>query len=349
MNSEEHVFVAMSGGVDSSVSAALLKQEGYHCSGLFMITNDQTQAHRSDAQRVADQLDIELHVLDLRPEFERIIQYFCDEYAVGRTPNPCVFCNRYIKFGLLWEYARDHGASRIATGHYARILHQNGRAGLYAASNPEKDQSYVLSMVPRERLEYILLPLGSQTKDQTRSLASKVGLHIEQKPDSQEICFIPDDNHVGLLEQRCPDLVRQGKVVDTSGKVLGEHTGLHRFTIGQRRGLGIALGQPAYVIGLDTQTNTVILGSQEEVMNTSLRALEVNWLIDPPEQAVHGKIKIRYNHHGAPGIIRPLGTDANEVQVQFDEPVSAITPGQTAVFYLHNNLGWQVAGGGWIQ
>ncbi|MBN1817498.1 MAG: tRNA 2-thiouridine(34) synthase MnmA [Sedimentisphaerales bacterium] len=349
MTSGEHVFVAMSGGVDSSVAAALLQQQGYHCSGLFMITNDQAQANQSDAQKVAEQLGIELHVLDLRGEFERIIRYFCDEYAAGRTPNPCVYCNRYIKFGLLWDFARERGADRIVTGHYARILYENGAAGLYEATNPQKDQSYVLSMIPRERLEQILLPLGSHAKDQTRTMAFEMRLHIEQKPDSQEICFIPDDNHIGLLEERRPDLVRSGKVVDSSGKILGEHTGLHRFTIGQRRGLGIAMGQPAYVIGLDPQTNTVILGSKEEVMASSLRAVGVNWLIDPPGQTIHGNIKIRYNHPGAPGKISPLGTDANEVQVDFDEPVSAITPGQAAVFYLENDFGRQIAGGGWIR
>ncbi len=349
MSGRQRVFVAMSGGVDSAVAAALLIRQGYDCVGIFMMTNDQASAAEQDARQVADTLGIALHVLDLRDSFTSIIDYFCREYQSGRTPNPCVLCNRTIKFGRLWEYARNHGADFLATGHYARIVQRPDEAALYQADSIAKDQSYVLSMIERAILPHILLPMASMTKPQTRRLAESYGLHINQKPDSQEVCFIPQDDHAAFLCRHCPDLHQTGRVIDPSGKVLGTHDGIHRFTIGQRRGLRIALGHPAYVVRIDPITHTVTLGPKEMLLHRRLRASGVNWLIDPPAESFSGITKIRYNHSGCPARIVLRGDPPDEVLVHFEQPVSAITPGQAAVLYIQDNRGLRVAGGGWID
>jgi len=340
------VFVALSGGVDSSTTAALLRQKGFDCTGVFMITSEQTGSAQADAEEAARKLGIKLHVLDLRSDFERILDYFCSEYRKGRTPNPCVFCNRYIKFGKLWDFARDNGAELLATGHYARVLKHNGQVGLYEGVKPAKDQSYVLSMIDKDMLAYIVLPMGERSKDQTRELAAKLGLEAAKRPESQEICFIPDDDYAAVLEQRCPELVRKGNIVDSSGKVLGEHNGVHRFTIGQRRGLGVAMGKPYYVVKIDSETNTVTLGPKEEVMHRRLLATGVNWLGSGPASAFRAKVKIRYNDTGASATVCP---QEDGVIVEFDEPVSAITPGQLAAFYIQEGQNSKLAGGGWID
>lgn len=346
VSAKKKVFVALSGGVDSSTSAALLLEAGFDCAGIFMITNEQAGNAQMDAEKTAGKLGIKLHILDLRSDFERIFNYFCSEYTKGRTPNPCVLCNRYIKFGKLWDFARDHGAQLLATGHYARILKQNGQAGLYEHVKPAKDQSYVLSMINKNILPNILLPMGERSKEQTRELAATLGLDAVHRAESQEICFIPDDDYVAVLEQRCPELVRKGNIVDSSGKILGEHNGVHRFTIGQRRGLGIAMGKPYYVVKIDAGTNTVTLGPKEEVMHRQLRATEVNWLIREPDSAFRAKVKIRYNDKGAPAKVCPKEDSA---LVEFDEPISAVTPGQLAVFYIQEGKYNRVVGGGWID
>ena len=340
------VFVAVSGGVDSSAAAAILLEAGFDCSGVFMITNGQYERAQVNAQEVAGRLGIRLYVLDLRKDFEDILDYFCGEYRRGRTPNPCAFCNKYIKFGKLWDFARDNGADHLATGHYARTLRHNNDVELYSAVDGCKDQSYVLSMIDRDILPFIILPMGSYSKGQTRKLAAKLGLGTEQRMESQEICFIPGNDYVGVLEQRCPELARPGKIVDRSGKVLGEHNGVHRFTIGQRRGLRVAMGKPYYVVKIDAESNTVTLGPKEEVMQSKLSATGVNWLIDEPKSALRAKVKIRYNDSGAVSTIIPRD---DGVVVEFDEPNLAITPGQLAVFYLQGKEGSRVAGGGWIE
>ena len=345
-SAKKKVFVALSGGVDSSTSAALLLEAGFDCSGVFMITNAQADKAQADAEKTAGKLGIKLYILDLRSDFERILDYFCSEYTKGRTPNPCVFCNRYIKFGKLWDFARDHGAQLLATGHYARTLKHNGETGIYEGAQPAKDQSYVLSMMNKNILPNIVLPMGERSKKQTRELAAKFGLETVHNAESQEICFIPDDDYVSLLEQRCPELVRKGNIVDSSGKVLGEHNGVHRFTIGQRRGLGVAMGKPYYVVKIDAETNTITLGPKEEVMHRHLQATGVNWLIREPDLAFRAKIKIRYNDAGASGIVSP---EKDSVAVEFDEPISAVTPGQLAVFYIQEGLYNRVVGGGWID
>ncbi|HCO95690.1 MAG TPA: tRNA 2-thiouridine(34) synthase MnmA [Phycisphaerales bacterium] len=344
--SRKKVFVALSGGVDSSTATALLKRDGYDCEGVFMITNDSAHHAQAEAEMVAGQLGIKLHVMDLRKDFERIIEYFCSEYKKGRTPNPCVFCNRYMKFSKLWEFAASHGARFLATGHYARVLNRDNDAGLYEAANFSKDQSYVLSMIDKDILPNIILPMGDYSKDQTRELAAKFGLGTAQSKESQEICFIPDDDYVAVLEQRCPELVRKGNIIDSSGKVLGEHNGVHRFTIGQRRGLRVAMGRPYYVTKIDAESNTVTLGPKEEVMHGKLQATGANWLTDEPVSPFRAKVKIRYNSKGALAMVAPQD---NSVAVEFDEPVSAITPGQLAAFYVQEENNSRLIGGGWID
>ena len=343
---EKKAFVALSGGVDSSTATALLQRDGFDCEGVFMITGESARHAQAEAEMVAGELGIKLHVLDLRKDFEQILEYFYTEYRNGRTPNPCVFCNRLIKFGKLWQFAQNHGAGFLATGHYARILNQSNDVGLYEAANPSKDQSYVLAMIRREMLPNIVLPMGDYSKDQTRRMAAKFGLHTAQSTESQEICFIPDDDYAAVLEQRCPELVRRGNIVDSGGRILGEHNGVHRFTIGQRRGLRVAMGKPYYVTKIDAESNTVTLGPKEQVMQNQLRAIDTNWLIDEPASAFRAKVKIRYNSKGAPATVTPKD---NHVTVEFDEPVSAITPGQLAAFYISEEKNNRLIGGGWID
>jgi tRNA-specific 2-thiouridylase len=343
---KKKVFVALSGGVDSSTAAALLLQAGFDCVGVFMITSDRGLHTQADTQNVAEKLGIELYVLDLRSDFEQILAYFCSEYKKGRTPNPCVVCNRNIKFGKLWDFAKTNGAQLFATGHYARVFERSGQAGLYAGADFKKDQSYALSMIDRDVLPHIVLPLGNYTKDQTRKMAGEFGLGTELKAESQEICFIPNDDYVGTLEHRCPEIVREGDIVDSSGRVLGKHNGVHRFTIGQRRGLHVAMGKPYYVVKIDAETNTVTLGPREEVMHRKLLATGVNWLIDGPFSPFRACVKIRYNDKGAPAAVTP---QADNIIVEFDRPVSAITPGQLAVFYVQEGQDCRVAGGAWID
>jgi len=342
------VFIALSGGVDSSTAAALLCRNGFDCTGVFMVTSDSARHAQADAEAVAEKLGIRLHVLDLRKDFEQILDYFCSEYGKGRTPNPCVFCNRYIKFGKLWDFAV--GAVRepplLATGHYARIIRHNNNVGLYEASYSAKDQSYALSMIDKNVLAHIILPMGNYSKEQTREMAAKFGLGTEHKAESQEICFIPDDGYVCVLEHRRPELVRKGDIIDSSGKVLGEHNGVHRFTIGQRRGLRIAMGRPYYVSKIDAESNTVTLGPKEEVMHRKLFATGANWLTDEPVCSFRAKVKIRYNDGGASATVTPR---ENNVVVEFDEPVSAITPGQLAAFYVQEGNNSRLIGGGWID
>ncbi len=346
VSGRKKVLVALSGGVDSSTTAALLTEADFACESVFMITSERNRHAQKDAEEVAKKLGIKLHVLDLRGEFERILDYLCSEYKRGRTPNPCVLCNRQIKFGRLWDFARDSGAEFLATGHYARLIKQNGQVGLYEAADAAKDQSYALSMIDRNILPYLILPMGDYLKRQTREMAAKFGLGTEQKPESQEICFIPGDDYATVLEQRCPEVARKGKIVDSSGKLLGEHSGAHRFTIGQRRGLRVAMGRPYYVVRIDAQSNTITLGPKEELMHRQLWATDVNWLIPEPTSPFRAKVKIRYNDKGASATIAP---NENGVLVDFDEPNRAITPGQLAAFYIQEETESRLAGGGWID
>ncbi len=311
-----------------------------------MITCDRGLDGRAEVQRIADRLGMVLHVLDLRPDFQAMLRYVLDEYRQGRTPNPCARCNRQIKFGRLWDLARARGLAMLATGHYAQVLATQTGPGLFEAEHRDKDQSYVLSMIDRAMLSRVVLPMGRLSKAEARRMAKELGLALEHRPESQEICFIPNDDYAGTLEQLCPDLVRPGLIVDSSGRVLGLHQGIHRFTIGQRRGLGVAMGRPWYVVRLDASTNTVVLGPRDEVLHKGLIASGANWLVDPPCAAFRAKVKIRYHDQGRPAHVLPSG---DAVRVQFDEPAPAVTPGQLAVFYSLAPHPAQVLGGAWID
>ncbi|OHB56874.1 MAG: tRNA 2-thiouridine(34) synthase MnmA [Planctomycetes bacterium GWF2_50_10] len=344
--SQTKILVGVSGGVDSSTTAALMLKEGYHVEGMFMITHDHAAAAETDARKITEQLGIKLHVLDVRKDFERIICYFTSEYKIGRTPNPCVYCNRNVKFAKLMELSEKIGTDFIATGHYAQVLKKEDGWGLYAAGYLPKDQSYALAMLEKRVLEKLVLPLGLYKKPDVRLMAAEMGLHVEAKPDSQEICFIPDNEYAAMLERLCPELVREGNIIDSGGKVIGTHRGIHNFTIGQRRGLGVAKGEPVYVTKIDADSNTVTLGPRAELMRDRLFARGVNWLIDKPKAAFPAKIKIRYNNAGHLGEVRPV---EGGCEVVFNEPVAAITAGQAAVFYVEQYGNSRVVGGGWIE
>jgi tRNA-specific 2-thiouridylase len=352
------VVLAMSGGVDSSVAALLLKQQGYEVIGLFMRTGvhapeDGTPSHKKgccsavdagDARRVADRLDIPFYALDFEADFARIMDYFVDEYIAGRTPNPCVVCNNWLKFGKLWAYGKQLQADYVATGHYARIVSTPSGPVLHRAVDPGKDQSYVLFGLKRSLLPRLLFPIGGYTKDEVRALAREAGLGVADKPDSVEICFVPGGDHAEFIRTRRPELATAGHFVDTAGNVLAEHNGYERFTIGQRKGLGFAAGERRYVLEIVPDRNEVVIGDREELLASGLRASRVNWLIDaPPGGEVHCLAKIRYRNAGSPAIVK--ASSDGEAEVTFEEPQSAVTPGQAVVFYD----GERVLGGGWIE
>jgi tRNA-specific 2-thiouridylase len=348
------VVLAMSGGVDSSVAAVLLKRQGYDVVGLFMRTGvhgDHTDTpdrkkgccsaiDAGDARRVADRLDIPFYALDFEQDFDRIIDYFADEYLAGRTPNPCVVCNTWLKFGKLWSFGKQLDADFIATGHYARIV---AGVELHRASDPDKDQSYVLGGVRRAILPHLLFPLGEMRKAEVRDLARDAGLAVADKPDSVEICFVPDHDHANLIRRRRPGRDTAGVIRDTAGNVLGEHDGYERFTVGQRKGLGVAANSRRYVLEIVPATHDVIVGDPEGLRSGGLTASRVNWLIDPPAGPLDCQVKIRYRH--APAAATVVATPDGGAQVTFAEPQSAVTPGQAVVVYD----GSRVLGGGWIE
>ncbi|MEI7835064.1 MAG: tRNA 2-thiouridine(34) synthase MnmA [Planctomycetota bacterium] len=351
----EKAIVAMSGGVDSSVAAAILAQADYDVTGVFMCLGAAgagggqrgccSPADAADARRVAGALGIDMFVLNLADAFEPIVADFAAEYARGRTPNPCVHCNSRVKFGRLLRRADDLGIDYIATGHYARIVQTPTGPAIARAANRAKDQSYALFAVARAALGRILLPLGDVAdKQRVRDLARGLGLSVHDKPDSQEICFVEDDDYAALLAQRAPEALRAGPIVDSAGKVLGEHHGYGRFTIGQRRGLRVAAGVPMYVIGIDAASATVVIGPREETFSRRLRASGASWHVDVEAgQAFRAIVQVRYNHTGVPAIVTVGAGESFEAV--FDEPVSAVAPGQAAVCYDGDRL----LGGGWID
>lgn len=341
------VVVAMSGGVDSSVSAALLKEQGHDVVGLFMrngIEHAGTSAKQGccsaadayDARRVADRLGIPFYAIDFSREFAGIIDHFVAEYSRGRTPNPCIVCNQALKFGRLLDYAVAAGCSHVATGHYARL--ENGR--LLRGRDAAKDQSYVLFNLSRRQVESTLLPVGGMSKEEVRAAARRFDLPISQKPESMEICFVPDNDYRRLVRERTE--TRKGPMVDMEGRVLAEHPGIQNFTVGQREGLGIALGRPAYVVALEAETNTVVVGFADDLLSSGLVARRVNWIADPGPGPVEASVQIRAHHEAAPAVLRVEG---DTVHAEFRSPVRAVTPGQAAVFYR----GDEVLGGGWIE
>jgi tRNA-specific 2-thiouridylase len=346
-------LVAMSGGVDSSVAAARLVEAGYDVTGVFMCIGQAgldaetsgccSPADAADARRVAGQLDIDMHVLNLADAFAPIIDYFLAEYRRGRTPNPCIHCNTRLKFGRLVALADSLGIDCVATGHYARIVDRGGRARLARGIDTGKDQSYALFGITPDILGRVVLPIGEMHKDQTRDQARRLGLIVHDKPDSQEICFVADDDYATLLAERAPEALRPGPILSTGGETLGRHDGYGRYTIGQRRGLGVAAGEPMYVVAIDPATAAVTIGTRAEARGVTLSAGEANWHERPGGASFRATAQIRYNHRGCPAEVTCTGPDTFDVR--FDEPVHAITPGQAVVLYD----GELLLGGGWIE
>ncbi|MDP2728405.1 MAG: tRNA 2-thiouridine(34) synthase MnmA [Dehalococcoidia bacterium] len=347
------VVVAMSGGVDSSVAAALLSRAGHRVIGVTMRLWDGEDGPAfsrtccsldsiEDARRVCQVLGIPFYPLNLTREFQKyVIDYFCQEYQVGRTPNPCLACNRFVKFSFLLGRARALGADFLATGHYARVEFRDGRYHLLRALDPAKDQSYVLYTLGQEELARLLFPVGDYHKGEIRRLAQEWGLPVAQKPDSQEVCFVTEGDYRDFLADRVH--FSPGPVVDQEGHELGSHRGLPFYTVGQRRGLGLALGQPYYVVGLDQPRNTLVVGPQEALEASALLAGEVSFVSGKlPQETVQVEAQIRYRSPAVPAVLSPV---ANGFRVDFAQPQRAVTPGQAVVFYL----GEEVLGGGTIE
>jgi tRNA-uridine 2-sulfurtransferase len=343
------IAVAMSGGVDSSVTAALLKQQGHDVIGITMSlfvphSSDKSSAVH-DASIVAEHLGVPHHVADFAPDFsELIIGNFIEEYRAGHTPNPCVRCNRYIKFGLLLDKARELGADLLATGHYARkTVDPDGTCHLRIAGNSRKDQSYFLYTLAQQQLRQVIFPLGNiEDKDEVRRMAREFALPVAEKSESQEVCFIPNDDYVAFLERSGSLGAADGDIIHLNGQIVGRHHGTHRYTIGQRKGLGIAWSEPLYVAAIDAGRNVVLVGEQQYVFAAGLQAEEVSWVGAPETEAFAATCKIRYRHQPVSCRVRLL--HGNSCEVRFDQPQKAITPGQALVFYR----GDEVLGGGRI-
>ena len=355
--SNRHIVIAMSGGVDSSVSAALLKEQGYQVTGISLQLYDPVQREPGckiktccslddvlDAGRVAKKLGIPFEVIDMRAEFkDLVIDYFIAEYSSGRTPNPCIRCNDLIKFHLLLKKARELGAELLATGHYARVEQDtSGTFCLKTGLDPAKDQSYFLFTLTQQQLSRIVFPVGMLEKSRVRQLAADFMLPVAQKHESQEICFIPDNDYVKFLEAHGVSR-KNGKIVTRDGTVVGQHTGTHQFTIGQRKGMGIAWKHPLHVVALDTEVNRVVVGGREELFHQTLTAGNATWGLAPTTSEFRAACKIRYRQTATPCTVM-LFPD-NRFEVRFDHPQTAITPGQAAVLYD----GDRVLGGGWIE
>ncbi|MBL8880606.1 MAG: tRNA 2-thiouridine(34) synthase MnmA [Phycisphaerales bacterium] len=383
MSRNGRVIVAMSGGVDSSVAACLLKDQGYDCVGVFLrvgveapemaptcAPSPSTAASAAgsalpvigapprrnlkhgccsatdaqDARAVAGRLGITFYALNFQKDFDSIIDYFVNEYRRARTPNPCAVCNIDVKFGRLLRYADAMDAEFIATGHYARIVRRDGVAHLARGVHSAKDQSYVLFGIQREALRRCLFPIGEiADKADVRAIAQRLGLDVFDKPDSQEICFVPDNDYKRLLRERAPEALRGGDVVDQSGVVLARHDGIGGFTIGQRRGLGFAAGRPLYVLRIEAETGRVVVGDRSGLDSPGLVADRVNWLSEPITSPRRVQIKIRHMHAPTPGEIEPL--PSGTLRARFDVPQPAVTPGQVAAFYDADI----VLAGGWIR
>jgi tRNA-specific 2-thiouridylase len=351
----ERIVVAMSGGVDSSVAASLLVESGAETIGVTMRLSESgsrccSLEDADDARRVAESLGIRFYVANYAEAFGlEVIEEFADAYLAGRTPIPCIACNKKFKFDHLLERAKAFGAKRVATGHYARVTHDplTGEARLYRAIYREKDQSYFLFSLSQEQLRGASFPIGEMSKQEVRERARSLGLATAEKPESQEICFVPDGNYADVVEKLRPEAsMRNGEIVDESGAVLGQHRGIHRFTVGQRHGLGISSKRKLYVIRLDPGSRRVIVGNVSDLDCTGARVEEMNWISGrAPRDSMRLRVQVRHRHAAVLAKIDAIGEDA--ATVRFDEPVRAVAPGQAAVFYDADS-DEEVIGGGWI-
>ncbi len=365
----------MSGGVDSSVAAWLLREQGHDVVGVFMRhgqdeppsppaplakeeggrQNCCSAADAADARRVADVLEIPFHAINFQRDFDRIVDYFVGEYAAGRTPNPCIVCNSWLKFGRLFEYADGMGAEYVATGHHARLVAlEGGEISLCRARDESKDQSYALFGIRRELLPRLMFPIGEHHKEEIRRIAGRLGLRVAEKRDSQEICFVPDRDHARFVRQRRGHVDTSGEIVATDGTLLGRHGGIEQFTVGQRKGLRLAFGEPRYVVRIEPSSRRVMIGTHEELARRELTASGANWLVEEDgglaASAASGagasfraQVKIRYRSRPTDATVEPL--PGGRLRIRFDEPCFGIAPGQAVVCYD----GERVLGGGWID
>jgi tRNA-specific 2-thiouridylase len=357
--SKKRVVVGMSGGVDSSVAAYLLKEAGYEVIGVTMQIwqkEDEDTASENggccglsaveDARRVAQMLEIPHYVMNFRDEFQdKVIDYFMKEYLAGRTPNPCIACNRYVKWESLLQRSLQIGADYIATGHYSRIAQlPNGRYAIQCSRTAAKDQTYALYNLTQDQLAHTLMPVGDYEKTQIRAIAEEIGLMVAHKPDSMEICFVPDGDYARYIEENSGQTLPEGNFVSVDGQILGRHKGITHYTVGQRKGLNLSLGRPVFVVAIRPETNEVVIGDSEDVFTDHLVCSNLNYMSVPDfADGMEVLAKIRYNHRGTRARVYKIAPDRAEVR--FEEPVRAVTPGQAVVFYD----GDYVAGGGTIE
>ncbi|MBI5295423.1 MAG: tRNA 2-thiouridine(34) synthase MnmA [Chloroflexi bacterium] len=349
------VVVAMSGGVDSSVAAALLKQQGYEVMGMMMRLWSEpgkeetnrccTPDSMGQARRVAAKLDIPFYVVDAKDVFRKtVVEYFLEGYAAGGTPNPCLVCNRSIRWEFLLNHALALGADFMATGHYVRRNDERGRIALLRAVDPSKDQSYVLHVLTQEKLRRALFPVGEYPKTEIRKIAESFGLPTASRPDSQDLCFLAGEDYRNFLQRNAAEMLKPGEIVTTDGRVVGHHNGLPNYTIGQRKGLGLASPVPLFVITKHATRNTLVVGTADELGSSALTAKDVNWISGAaPAEPFRAQVKIRYTARPAWAWVTPL--NGEQAQVQFDLPARDVTAGQAAVFYVED----EVLGGGIIQ